>query len=269
MLSLLDGDLIAFRCAASCENETEGILRYRINDLLERIFATTGADKYFIYLSGENNNRKLIDPEYKANRLDKPRPKYLGYSRDFLQDKYSALRCTNDWEADDAMGVAQCTLQKGTTVICSLDKDMLMIPGQHYNWHKDIFTTVTEHDGLVHFYKQLLIGDNADNIKGVRGIGEIKAERIMRNLDTEQEMYEMAKDLYEGEDIRFFRNCNLLWIHRNKDETWTDRSSHLSMSEDDIQLAKGVLLPLKPSRRIPPCSAHGLTEEYGTEPSGT
>ncbi len=243
MLALLDGDLISFRCAATCENENEAILHYRINDLVQRILDTTQASKYYIYLSGKENFRKLIDPEYKANRLDKPRPKWLPDARDWLKFHWGAKEVENNFEADDAMGVEQCQNPE-KSVICSLDKDMLMIPGEHYNWHKDLFTAVSELEGLRHFYKQLLIGDSSDNIKGIHGVGPVKAAKLIDNLETEKEMYELTKDMYD-DDLRYYRNCNLLWIHQDTGELWTHRSKHLFESEEDILHAEEVLLPLK------------------------
>lgn len=265
MIGLIDGDLVAFRCAATCENETEVILQYRIDDLMTRILDTTGSSNYYVYLTGKDNFRKVIDPEYKANRKDKEPPKYLQQARDYLTYKWNAI-VVQGCEADDAMGIEQCQ-NPNKTVICSLDKDMLMIPGEHYNWHKDIFQVVTQLEGLRHFYKQLLIGDSSDNVKGIHGVGPVKAARIIDPLENESDMLEAVRNLY-NDDLRLFKNCNLLWILQDKDELWTHRSTSLLKRTNSISLAEEVLLSLKQSN-LHEFLVHGMMGLNGTELGGT
>lgn len=63
------------------------------------------------------------------------------------------------------------------TVICTKDKDLDMISGLHYNWTKDKEPyEVSEQQALKAFYSQLLTGDRVDNIQGIKGIGNKKAE---------------------------------------------------------------------------------------------
>jgi 5'-3' exonuclease len=83
-------------------------------------------------------------------------------------------------EADDSLGIAQSWMTD--TIICSIDKDLLQIPGKHYNFVKKEFLDVSRIEGLQHFFKQILIGDTADNIGGCKGIGPVKAERLLGGL---------------------------------------------------------------------------------------
>ena len=94
-------------------------------------------------------------------------------------------------------------------------------------------------------------------------------QRIIKALDNEQDMFDTVRNMYEDDGHRFFRNCNLLWIHQDMGELWTYRSNHLSMSLEDIRVAQEVLLPLNLSAKMEPCRAHGMTEEHGTELGGT
>ena len=68
---------------------------------------------------------------------------------EYLVKEYKAEVCDGQ-EADDALGINQTD----QTIICTIDKDLLMIPGQHYNFVKEEFKTVTYLDGLKHFYMQ-------------------------------------------------------------------------------------------------------------------
>lgn len=242
MKALLDGDLVAFRSAASCkEDDDKGIAIWRANKLVEQLLIETNASSHTIYLSGGDNFRKEIDPLYKANRINQPRPQWLEAVREFLVLEWNAI-VTDGIEADDVMGIAQCTennffinhpdfygeSQTMRSCIVSLDKDMQMIPGWHYswaiagpNWTKEAkWNVVHELDGLRNFYISSLIGDVADNISGVKGLGKAKAPRELEGCITEEDMFKRCRTLYD-EDDRFFRNLQLLWIQRKENDVFS------------------------------------------------
>jgi 5'-3' exonuclease len=227
MIALIDGDLVCYRNAASAENETVDVALWRCDDLIHNIMRRTGATEHKIYLSGGDNFRKQIDPNYKANRSDMARPKYLELCREHLVRKWNAS-VTDGIEADDAIGIRGNGLffDDVPFVHCSLDKDFLQLPGKHYQWEfggrtaagkswlkEEQHLFVTPLDGLRAFYRQLLIGDTADNVIGVEGIGPVRAARAINNLTDEEEMYQTVRELYSN-DERFEKNCQLLWILR-------------------------------------------------------
>lgn len=195
--------------------------------LIQQIIEATDATKYRVYLSGKDNFRKKINLEYKANRKDTVPPVYLQDCRQYLLDNHSAVMSVG-CEADDLLGIEQCdveTYETGETVICTLDKDLRMIPGNHYNWVKVELDTVAQQDGLRHFYKQMMIGDRSDNIFGVDKIGPVKAGKLIDHLDEEQDMFDVVYSKYEGDAKRFVMNANCLWIWRNQGETWACRQN--------------------------------------------
>ena len=102
-----------------------------------------------------------------------------------------------------------------------LFRSLLMVPGNHYNFVKDEFYYITEEQGLRNFYMQCLIGDRADNIKGIPGIGPKKAEKILEGCKTEQEMFNAVREAY-GNDEEFLMNGRVLWIRQIEDEDWKD-----------------------------------------------
>lgn len=216
MKPLIDADILAYRISASCENEDEAINYWRMDDCIGNIHDALGSmlgAKYF--LTGSNNFRKIIDPQYKVNRTA-PKPKWLQHCRNYLIKKYNAVIC-DGYEADDAMGFNQ----DSSTIICTIDKDLLMIPGKHYNWIRNEFKEVTEYEGMSFFWKQMIIGDRSDNIIGINGLGPVKAERIISACQSEDEMFEAVLELYK-DDNRFLRNANCLWIWRKEGELWQD-----------------------------------------------
>lgn len=113
-------------------------------------------------------------------------------------------------------------------IICSVDKDLLQIPGKHYNFVKKEFCKVSEIEGLRNFYKQMLIGDPADNIFGVKGIGKVKAANLIDCLETEQDMIDLTLTKYADEDetnffVRYYMNADCLWLMRKEGETYSKR----------------------------------------------
>ena len=203
--ALLDGDLLGFRSAVVSKNDNAGLACWRAEQTLLNILAHTLADNFIIFIGGDNNFRKQVDPMYKAHRT-KPKPTFLPDVEQFLMENYGAIRI-HGIETDDALGI----LQTEDSILCSLDKDLLQVAGHHYQWSKDNHIEVDAFEGLKFFYKQLLIGDRADNIEGVRGLGTIKAGRLLDPLETEEEMFAVVRDLYK-DDARLERNCHLLWI---------------------------------------------------------
>lgn len=220
MRALIDGDIVCYSCAAYNENWGWDRCVSDMDNMLERIMETTNSDSYSIFLSGDHNFRYEINPEYKANRKDSVDPIYRQDAKAYLIGEYGAVLC-DGIEADDALGIAQGE----DTIICSIDKDLLQVPGNHYNWRKDEFYSVTPINGLKQFYRQMLKGDRTDNIFGIKGIGEVKAARWIDPLETEIEMFELVQDFY-NDDARLLMNGQCLYIlQRSEDERWGFPSS--------------------------------------------
>ena len=219
MEALIDADLIAYRCACTCEDDdTSGLVLSRVQELTERIITNANADSYTLFLTGANNFREKVSTEYKAHRRDKPRPKWLETCREYLVTEWQA-KVTDGYEADDALGM----LQTDQTIICSLDKDLLMVPGKHYRWVKEEYKDVTPEQGLKFFWTQMIVGDTADNIFGVRGLGPVKAERALSGIEGEtleelnSKYYGVVSSLYNDTN-RLHTNARLLWILRTETE---------------------------------------------------
>jgi hypothetical protein len=224
MRALIDGDIVVYRGAASAEKEEQWVALARADQMIQDILADTGSDSYSVYLTGTDNFRREIAPSYKANRPDE-RPAHWQAVREFLVTHHKAEIC-NGHEADDQLGIQQ-DKERGTTVICSIDKDLLQIPGRHYNFVKKTFQEVGIDEGLEHLYLQSLIGDRSDNIIGVAGIGPVKAAQALDGLLPE-EWYNKCRELY-NDDERFHLNMKLLYIWQKPNDIWQPPRS---VSED-------------------------------------
>ena len=215
MRALIDGDIVVYRGAASAEKEEQWVALARADQMIQDILADTGSDSYSVYLTGTDNFRREIAPSYKANRPDE-RPAHWQAVREFLVTHHKAEIC-NGHEADDQLGIQQ-DKKRGTTVICSIDKDLLQIPGRHYNFVKKTFQEVGIDEGIEHLYLQSLIGDRSDNIIGVAGIGPVKAAQALDGLLPE-EWHDKCRELY-NDDERFHLNMKLLYIWQKPNDIW-------------------------------------------------
>ena len=223
---LVDGDIIAYRTAFSV-----GDLGYpwevesKIDDLMDYIIGETlvfsNGDDYTTYMTGRNNFRHdiAVTAEYKGNRKSTPKPDMLPVARQYLVDNYRGV-VINGQEADDAIAIEATKKDPETTVVASIDKDMLQIPCWHFNFVKGDWTFVEPADGTKFFYKQILTGDAADNIKGLLRVGPVKADKLLEGLTDEKELYEAVVKAYDGDEGRVLENARLLWLRREEGQMW-------------------------------------------------
>ena len=231
-IALIDSDIVAYRSAASCEpskarayTEPLEVAIQRADELMHRIMQDTEASSQQSFLTGSNNFRTKINPEYKANRKDKPRPQWLQPVREFLVTQWQA-KVEDEQEADDALGIEQCAAELGSTIIVSIDKDLLCIPGRHYNFVTGDFYEQDSISATRHFYYQLLLGDGSDNIFGFDGLARQKVpqklEHVFNELGSyndESDMFSFVRGLY-NDDKRLLMNGQCLYIRREPDQIW-------------------------------------------------
>jgi 5'-3' exonuclease len=224
LLALIDGDIVCYRCAAANEKAEPGIAKWQADQMLTRIIEETNALDWKIFLSGDNNFRYTIFPDYKANRRDMVKPRHLELLREHLVLEWNATIC-DGIEADDALGIASQSGESPECVVCSIDKDLRQLPGNHYHFVNRQWLQLSALDGERNFYYQLLVGDSTDNIKGCQGIGPVKAERILRDCGSSEAYFLAAKSAYEVTYAsKWFeeldRNAQLLYIQRRENDTW-------------------------------------------------
>jgi 5'-3' exonuclease len=224
-LALVDGDIVAFRCAATCEGEPQEIAEVRTEEMMRRIMHETNALNYKCFLTGKDNFRKKIYPEYKANRKDKPKPKWLGACREYLSKQWNA-QTIHGREADDELGIEQ-TVHELNSVICTIDKDLLQIPGYHYNFVTGESRFVSPYDGLRFFYCQIIEGDQSDNIPAFDGKFRNKRPQFIQKIvdpvyemTDAHEMYKYVCQVWGDDKESVHRYAQCLWILRKENAYW-------------------------------------------------
>lgn len=212
-----------------------------LDEKIVNIMEKSGGSSWEGHLSGTGNFRigiATIKP-YKGTRSESERPPLYGYLRGHLMQKSNVVVSEGE-EADDTLSIRQykawneadpLDFMSQTTVICTIDKDLDMVPGLHYRWSKgnvkEICTWYQEPlNGLLCFYKQCLTGDNVDNIPGLRGIGP-KSTHIARigECTTEGEAFDYVRDRYRewygayGDEF-LLEVGRLLWMRSEVGEMW-------------------------------------------------
>lgn len=169
---------------------------------------------------------------YKGTRKN-PKPFHFWNISAYLLANYDVVVSRGGLEADDMMCLQQT--REDNTIICSRDKDLRICPGWHFSWECGKQRSVGPHHtdpigslsvgnngktlgyGLSMFFYQMLVGDAADNIPGLKGVGDAAAYKLLSELTTEEEMYKAVKNLYkeklgEGAKEMFMEQMQLLWM---------------------------------------------------------
>jgi hypothetical protein len=229
MKALLDADTMAYRAAAACKDDTASVACYTVDSIVtDALLSCDSNDRWYdtwqLFLTGKTNFRNDIakTAPYKGNRTQ-PKPAHLPAVRKHLVKHWNACISEGE-EADDAIAIEATKLQ-GRSVIISVDKDFLQIEGHFYNFVKKQHFFITKEEAIKNFYKQILTGDAADNIIGIRGIGPVKAERLLQDVVDEEEMYRICIEAYEGNADRVIENGQLLWLRREKGQIWQSPTS--------------------------------------------
>jgi len=153
-----------------------------VKTVMNAITGYLGSDDIQVFLSeGEcfRHHLATIKP-YKGNRDLAAKPRYYDDIRQYLIKTWGAHVCSSI-EADDALAMRQTK----DTCIVSIDKDLLQVPGKHYNWvigGNDGKCYVSPEVGLRKLYQQVLTGDSTDNIPGIRGVGPVTARKLLADV---------------------------------------------------------------------------------------
>jgi len=218
-IGLIDGDIILYACGYIADKEEADEIGARLicDNMLLNIRHTLDLSSARIFFSDtrSKNFRYAVATThpYKGNRKDREKPKHFEMMHKYMLDEWEAEISTG-MEADDWMGKFQ---KVKTSIICTIDKDLDMIPGWHYNWKRYEIYHVSKQQAQRHFWTQMLTGDSVDNIKGIYRVGPKKAEKILDGIDCEMGLYAAVVHAYCEEfgdkaRDRFNENYDLLMI---------------------------------------------------------
>lgn len=165
MTALIDGDSIAYIAGhdkmpnysgeVTLLEKTEDIAKDQVQSIITEIMNVTGADEYLLFLSPSKTFRNTIYPDYKANRKSLEPPKFKQVCMDYIKTLPGVYKCENI-EADDAVSI--CKNKFTDSIICTPDKDILMLPGKHFNYRKMEFVTTDAAESSYKFWASVIVG---------------------------------------------------------------------------------------------------------------
>lgn len=287
MLALIDADILAYEFGALKVSENRspdflpdmetgdpmpfevcwGALCNRIASICKAV----RAERYRLYLSSQEIKTWRYEAAtilpYKGSRHS-DRPPHWEDLRINMTLHHPHVVC-EFIEADDALSIEQYTewnnlyesyqteedLSKQlTTIICTRDKDLNMVPGWHYGWglgnqpEKPLWFQ-TSLEGRKCFYKQLIQGDATDNILGLYGVGPKSS--LIAKIDKMTSEGEMFRHVYKCYVDRFgmyarqfmTENGQLLKMQETREQRWNpwntgDAERWLNESEEQSNVSE-------------------------------
>lgn len=218
--AIIDADSLCYAVGFSSNDVEEKIALSRLEQTMTDLCMDLDCEDYKGFLTGKGNFRNdiAVTVPYKGQRVS-DKPTHLTALREHLVSSWG-FTVVDGIEADDAVGIAAYALAEDESIMVHIDKDLNQFRGWHYNYRKKEKYYVSEFEGLLSFYTQMLTGDRIDNIVGLKGIGPVKAKRILEECTNENELYQAVLKAYEGDQQRVLENGQLLWLQREANQVW-------------------------------------------------
>lgn len=254
MLTLIDGNSLLFRAyygvhsrLTRADGTPTGAVYGFVNMILPVLAAATPNDSFVcVFDASRISFRQSIYPEYKANRDETPAD--LITQSFMVRECMSAIGmpvlCIPGVEADDVIATLAhqfCDMHDKTRIITS-DKDLMQLVSHCVFLYDGMKQTEIHESGVFEKFgvkpsqvidAQSLIGDTADNVPGVHGIGPKKAAELLTQFGTLDGIYEHIDEI-KNERIR-----NMLIDGRDN----AYLSKKLVTLKDDVDLAGLKITP--------------------------
>lgn len=219
---LIDADVLVYQVAFGCKGYDLDEVCKVMDGYIYKIVDKFNVPYTLIISNTDKTFRHdvAVTAPYKGTRKAE-KPEWYNELREFLLTRWNAEMSPSGLEADDLIGI----LANSKSIIATIDKDLKMIPAKwHYNFTKD--TVVKVKRNLYYFWWQMLVGDRADNIIGLTGIGEKKATALLKGVKLKDMkavvMKEYLREFADKAEARFHENAQLLFILRHPKKSYTD-----------------------------------------------
>jgi 5'-3' exonuclease len=233
-LLLIDGDIILYSICFNKKQTEEDIKLYgnqeertfediknQLNSYLVDILKVTNCVYFKGFLtSGSFRYRIAKSSDYKGNRKSE-KPNYFYEAREYLKEQWDFFDDPNQmYEADDLIASWKEYYKDFNTIIASIDKDLDQIEGNHYNFRKKEFYSISKNQAVYKLWSQIITGDSTDNIKGLEGKGIKYAEKLLGSI-TEHLYPQSVLDAYitqyglKNGINKYYENFNLIYLDNN------------------------------------------------------
>lgn len=261
---ILDGDGPCYRAAATVKR-LDTALRHFQQDMLTQLFLTKAQD-IRIHLTACTSHKAgrfniIAAKPYQGNRSGKAKPALLEPLRQAVAQpenwlpEYTVVM-HHILEADDGM-MQDAYRLKEQGVIWSDDKDLRMtpypywekergvlLPSEPFGWLQPKFTPSGTGkligQGPLFFWAQMLMGDQADHIQGVKlyegkKCGPATAYEALRHAKGIHEAADIVLDAYRVIDQNPLPEGWLLWLLRWPGDNFWDYVTSLNISDSNAR----------------------------------
>lgn len=263
---LLDADGLAYKATADAKKMDTAIRRF--TTLIYEYMYLTKAEFCRAHLTPKGcykNGRHLLlgAKPYQANRSGKPKPPLLEPLRSMASGLFSPheniqVIANYQVEADDAMMMDAYSIEN--SIVVSEDKDLnivpcpryciktgrtlVLTPGDRFGW---IGTRSTESGklkpdghGTKFFWLQMLMGDTADNVKGIlkfdgKLCGEVAALAALNSITCEHHAANLVLNAYMVIDQNPIPEAEMLWLQRAPNDSAIGYIWGLNLTERNRQ----------------------------------
>lgn len=215
---IIDADSMIYAASFSDSlKEATDKLDSKLNETLEDLEKMGFSIESFTICSGSKGNfRKYVYNQYKANRRQEP-PQFLSEVHKYANNAWGSWYSFGV-ETDDLVASLWYKSSQNKdvyTIIVSVDKDYMQFPTTIYNYGKNEMYIISEIEAHRNFFTQMIVGDSADNIKGVKGSGKVAAKKLLDGLETKFAMIKAVYGLYKTRykskaQIEYRKNYSLL-----------------------------------------------------------
>lgn len=251
---LLDGDGCCYTAAANVVRETTAVKRLK-EAILTHMYRAS-CDNAVVHLTPSGcfkNGRHLLNTAkpYQANRAGtKNKPRHLEYLRsqavaDIIMHDCPEIKIYLHWdiEADDALVIDH--YKHPDWILVSPDKDLLLSPypqyivddgkiealveGDTFGWidrkhwftPRGVATSKMVGKGTKFFMAQLLMGDTADNVKGINRLhgklcGEVTTYEVLKDITTADEAANFTIEAYQACKQNVVAEAEAMWLLRDR-----------------------------------------------------
>lgn len=240
---LIDCDIMVYRCGFAADSQIKAQFKKEYPEAPDEVIHNLQQERDYIghalgnakqvmseicgkfrgqhrgFLSGDGNFREQVATilPYKGTRTQR-KPKYYKELRNYLVAAYG-VEIIHGREADDAIATAQWAAKDKSTIICTIDKDLDMIPGWHYNWvRNEIYDVPLAYANMRLFY-QMLEGDRTDNIPGIHMVGPKTIAKLFEPCTCVEDYRNVVQAQYQKQYGDRWREAyeevaRLLWMER-------------------------------------------------------
>lgn len=266
-LLLMDGDAACYEAASTCAKLDTAVRRVHLK-ILEAMFLTESTRAH-VHITPESCKKagrfNLIgEKPYQGNRDHKKKPALLEPLRQSIQgllvDKNITVIPNYDVEADDGLCMEAYNNEHNEIVLWSPDKDLRMVPCPYYDIARGVCdylddpfgylalsssesgaSKVVGH-GRIFFWFQLLAGDTADNVRGIRSFRGAKVgiqtafaclqEMGQRSGYSEDRTADEVIKMYKEIDQNILPEAYMLWLLRSPDDSFIKYLKELDITQE-------------------------------------